>query len=219
MLVKVLIADDHSVVREGLRSFLELDPDLKVVGAAANGNDAVALAGETNPDVLLVDLYMPGMDGFATISKVHREFPHIKVLALTSVIDEVSVARVIQAGASGYLLKNMEAEEICQAIKSATDGQVLFSSEVARLLAERIQVPVMPGGENLTDRETEVLRLLAEGKTNKEIAYSLNLSDKTVKVHVSIILAKLGMQSRTQAALYASRIGLIPSPTLNAAVM
>jgi len=209
MKTKVLIADDHSVVRQGLKTFLALDPEIEVVGTAPSGAEAVRLAHQVMPEVVLLDLFMPDMDGFETTIRLRRELPETRVLVLTSTLEESSIARALHAGANGYLLKNMEAQELCQAVKSASNSQVVVSPEVAELLADKLRITHSPSPESLTERETEVLRLLARGKANKEIAYELNLSEGTIKTHVSVILAKLGLQSRTQAAIYASNIGLV----------
>jgi two-component system, NarL family, response regulator LiaR len=210
MSVKVLIVDDHSVVRQGLQTFLSLDADIEVVGTAVNGLEAILKAQELGPDVVLMDLLMPEMDGIEATGELKRLLPLTRVLVLTSVLEEDAISRAIKAGASGYLLKNMQSDELCRTIKAASSGPVLVSAEAIKLLINRPE----PGGptptETLTERETEVLRLVAEGKANKEIAHRLQLSEGTIKTHVSIILAKLGLQSRTQAALYAATAGLLP---------
>ena len=207
MRVKVLIADDHSVVRQGLQTFLSLDAEIEVIGTAVNGLDAVQKAQKLKPDVVLLDLLMPEMDGIEATAEIKRLMPHIRVLVLTSVLESDSISRAINAGANGYLLKNMQSDELCRTIKAASSGPVLLSSDAVQLLINRNS----PSGSTdvLTERETEVLRLVAEGKANKEIAHRLQLSEGTIKTHVSIILAKLGLQSRTQAALYAANAGLI----------
>jgi len=202
-----LIADDHAVVRKGLRSFLELDPELKIVGEAADGAAALRMAREFQPDVVLMDLLMPVMDGVAATSAIRRELPDIEVLALTSVLEESLVIQAIQAGAIGYLLKDTDAPKLRQAIKAAAAGEVQLSPAAAAMLMRKVKAPRSP--ETLTERETEVLRQLARGKSNKEIATSLFISETTVKTHVKNIMQKLGVPSRTQAALYAARIGLV----------
>lgn len=207
MVTRILIADDHSVVRQGLRMFLALDPELEVVAEAADGVEALRLARELQPDVVLMDLLMPKLDGIAATQEIRRQFPDTEVLALTSVLEDASVVGAIRAGAIGYLLKNTQAEELRHAIKAAAAGQVQLSPEAATRLMREVRAPESP--ESLTDRETDVLRLLAVGKANKEIAQTLSIGEKTVKTHVSNILAKLGVQSRTQAALYAARIGMV----------
>jgi DNA-binding NarL/FixJ family response regulator len=207
MAIRILIADDHSVVRQGLRMFLGLDSELDVVGEATNGREAVDLARRLQPDVVLMDLLMPVMDGIAATSAIRRELPDVEVLALTSVLEDDKVVGAIRAGAIGYLLKDTEADELRNAIKAAASGQVQLSPKAAARLMREVNAPDSP--EVLTDRETEVLRLMAIGQANKEIARSLQIGEKTVKTHVSNILGKLGVQSRTQAALYAVRIGLV----------
>lgn len=207
MSIRILIADDHAVVRKGLRSFLELDPELKIVGEAADGAAALRMAREFQPDVVLMDLLMPVMDGVAATSAIRRELPDIEVLALTSVLEESLVIQAIQAGAIGYLLKDTDAPKLRQAIKAAAAGEVQLSPAAAAMLMHKVKAPRSP--ETLTERETEVLRQLARGKSNKEIATSLFISETTVKTHVKNIMQKLGVPSRTQAALYAARIGLV----------
>ena len=207
MLIRVLIADDHAVVRKGLRSFLELDPELKIVGEAADGAAALRMAKEFQPDVVLMDLLMPVMDGVAATSAIRRELPDVEVLALTSVLEESLVIQAIQAGAIGYLLKDTDAPRLRQAIKAAAAGEVQLSPAAAAMLMRKVKAPRSP--ETLTERETEVLRQLARGKSNKEIANSLFISETTVKTHVKNIMQKLDVPSRTQAALYAARIGLV----------
>jgi len=213
MTIRILIADDHMVVRQGLRMFLSLDPDLEIVGEAADGAEAVRKARELKPDVVLMDLLMPVMDGIAAIGAIRRELPDTEVLALTSVLEDASVVGAVKAGAIGYMLKDTHADELCRAIKAAAAGQVQLSPQAAARLMREVRVPDSP--EMLTERETEVLRLLAQGQSNKEIASTLTIGEKTVKTHVSNILSKLGVQSRTQAALYAVRIGLVSAGAVN----
>jgi NarL family two-component system response regulator LiaR len=209
MTVRVLIADDHSVVRQGLRMLLTLDTDLEVAGEARNGAEALRLARELRPDVVLMDLLMPVMDGIAATAAIRRELPETEVLALTSALDDASVVGAVRAGAIGYLLKNSDAEDVIRAIKAAAAGQVHLSPEAAtRLMRGVSPMETPPGAEPLTEREVDVLRLLAQGLANKEIARSLQIGEKTVKTHVSNILMKMNVQSRTQAALQASRMGL-----------
>jgi DNA-binding NarL/FixJ family response regulator len=209
MPIRILIADDHSVVRQGLKMFLALDPELEVIGEAENGAEAVKLAGELQPDVVLMDLLMPVMDGITAIENIRATLPDIEVLAVTSVLEDTAVIRAIRAGAIGYMLKDTQADELCRAIKAAAAGQVQLSPEAASRLLREVRAPESP--EALTDRETDVLRLLARGLANKEIAQQLSIGEKTVKTHVSHILSKLGVASRTQAALYAARVGLVPA--------
>jgi DNA-binding NarL/FixJ family response regulator len=208
MPIRVLIADDHAVVRQGLRMFLTDDGEIDVVGEAPNGAEAVTLAHALKPDVVLMDLLMPVMDGITAIGQIRRELPDTEVIALTSVLEDASVVGAIRAGAIGYLLKDTQAEELLRAIKAAAAGQVQLSPQAAARLVREVRAPESP--ETLTERETDVLRLLAQGKANKEIAAALIIGENTVKTHMSSILVKLGVQSRTQAALYARQIGLGP---------
>ncbi|HKT40705.1 MAG TPA: response regulator transcription factor [Ktedonobacterales bacterium] len=206
MTIRILIADDHSVVRQGLKMFLGLDPELEVVGEAANGEEAVRKAGELHPDVVLMDLLMPKMDGITATATIRRAQPDTEVIALTSVLEDATVVSAVRAGAIGYLLKDTQADELCGAIHAAAAGQVRLAPQAAARLMNEVRAPENP--DMLTEREIEVLRLLAQGQANKEIARSLHIAEKTVKTHVSNILAKLGLQSRTQAALYALRVGI-----------
>jgi NarL family two-component system response regulator LiaR len=207
MAIRVLIAEDHSLVRQGLRLFLEMDPELEVVGEAANGAAAVQGARESRPDVVLMDLLMPVMDGLTATTAIRQEAPDTEVLVLTSVLEDNAVIGAIRAGAIGYLLKDVDPAELRRAIKAAADGHVQLAPQAAALLVREVRGADSP--EALTERETAVLRLLAQGKANKEIAVGLHIGEPTVKTHVRSILAKLGVQSRTQAALYAMRIGLV----------
>jgi two-component system, NarL family, response regulator LiaR len=208
MPIRILLVDDHSVVRKGLRMFLSLDPELEVVGEARDGAEAVRMAHELQPDVVLMDLLMPVMDGIQATATIRRELPDTEVLALTSVLEDSSVVGAVRAGAIGYILKDTEADELRRAIKAAAAGQVQLAPQAAERLLREVRTPESP--EALTERETDVLRLVAKGRANKEIAHELNIGEKTVKSHVSSILAKLNVPSRTQAALYAVRIGLVP---------
>jgi len=208
MPIRVLIADDHSVVRQGLRMFLGLDPELEVVGEADDGRQALHLAERLRPDVVLMDLLMPEMDGVAATAAIRQTLPETEVIALTSVLEDEQVIGAVRAGAIGYLLKNTEADELCRAIKAAAAGQVQLAPEAARRLLREVRSPEQPAVP-LSERESAVLRLLASGLANKEIARALGIGEQTVKTHVSSILGKLGVQSRTQAALYAQRTGLV----------
>ena len=207
MTIRILLVDDHSVVRQGLRMFLALDPELEVVGEASNGAEGIQQARTLQPDVILMDLVMPVMDGMTAIGHLRKELPDIEIIALTSILEDEKVVGAIRAGAMGYLLKDTQAHELCRAIKAAVNGQVQLSPQVAARLVREINASDSP--ETLTERETEVLRLLGSGYSNKEIASELVIGEKTVKTHVSNILMKLGVSSRTQAALHAVRIGLV----------
>lgn len=208
MSIRVLVADDHGVVRQGLRMYLGSDPELEIVGEASDGAAAVLLARQLRPDVVLMDLLMPVMDGISAIAAIRRELPDIEVVALTSVLEDTAVLDAMRAGAIGYLLKDTDAHELRRAIKAAAAGQVQLSPLAAARLLREVRTPER-GAEPLTGRETDVLRLLALGKSNKEISQDLNIAEQTVKTHVSHILDKLGVPSRTQAALFAIRNGLV----------
>jgi DNA-binding NarL/FixJ family response regulator len=205
--IRIVIADDHWVVREGLRMYLERDPGLEIVGEAEDGRQAVALAAERRPDVVLMDLLMPVMDGVAAIEAIRRDSPGVEVVALTSVIDDEQVVAAVRAGAIGYLLKDAHGPELKEAIRAAADGRVHLAPQAAARLLREVRTP--DRSERLTERETDVLRLISLGLSNKEIARRLGIGEGTVKTHVSNVLNKLGLQSRTQAALQAVRLGLV----------
>jgi DNA-binding NarL/FixJ family response regulator len=210
--VRILIVDDHAVVRQGLRMFLTLDADFEIVGEAATGEDALEVARELQPDVVLMDLLMPGIGGVAATRLIREQMPDVEVIALTSVLADDAVTGAIRAGAIGYMLKNTEADELRRAIKSAAAGQVYLSPEAAARLVREVKIPGNP--EALTERETDVLRLVARGQANKQVARELGIREQTVKTHVSNILGKLQLQSRTQAALYAVDCGLLSATDL-----
>jgi DNA-binding NarL/FixJ family response regulator len=208
MPIRILVVDDHSVVRQGLKMFLGLDPDLEVVGEAEDGADAIRQCRALSPDVVLMDMLMPVMDGIAATAAIRLEMPDTEVIALTSVLEDEAVIGAVKAGAIGYLLKDTQADELRRAIKAAAAGQVQLSPAAAARLMREVRTPELPAADSLTERENDVLKLLAQGKANKEIARDLVIGEKTVKTHVSNILSKLGVQSRTQAALYAAQNGL-----------
>jgi DNA-binding NarL/FixJ family response regulator len=204
--IRVLLADDHGVVRRGLRGFFELLDDIEIVGEAEDGRQAVETTGTLQPDVVLMDLLMPGMDGIAATAEIKRRWPDVEVVALTSFIEEERVTAALEAGATGYLLKDADADDVALAVRRAYGGEVHLDPQVARLLATRIRArkePGLPAHEPLTERELEVLRLVAKGHANKEIAAQLDITERTARTHVSNILGKLDLASRTQAALWA----------------
>ncbi len=208
--IRVLIADDHAMVRQGIASFVELQDDIELVGEAANGRDAIARVDTLHPDVVLMDLVMPEMDGVTATRDIKARYPGVKVLALTSFVNDAQITPALQAGASGYLLKDLSAEELMAAIRAAYRGETPLAPAVARKLVHDITSPHTRGHEldQLTEREREVLALLGRGMSNKEIAAQLSISEKTAKFHVSSILGKLQLADRTQAALFASKHGL-----------
>jgi DNA-binding NarL/FixJ family response regulator len=203
--IRVLLVDDHAVVRRGLRGFFELLDDIEVVGEAEDGERAVALVGELEPDVVLMDLLMPILDGIGATARIKALRPETEVVALTSFIEEDRVTAALEAGASGYLLKDADADDVATAIRRAHAGEVHLDPQVARLLAQRLRQKRVESGprEPLTDREREVLSLVAKGHANKEIAALLDITERTARTHVSNILGKLDLASRTQAALWA----------------
>jgi DNA-binding NarL/FixJ family response regulator len=210
--IRVLIADDHAVVRQGLRTFLELQEDIEVVGDAADGAAALAGVERFEPDVVLMDLVMPGVGGVEAIRRLRTVRPETRVLVLTSFLDDEKLFPAVRAGAAGYLLKDVEPSELVRAIRTVADGESLLHPAVAARLMEEFSDTERPVAEEaLTAREREVLLLIARGLPNKQIALQLGIAEKTVKTHVSSILGKLGLTDRTQAALYAVRAGLIES--------
>jgi NarL family two-component system response regulator LiaR len=201
MAIRILITDDHGVVRQGLRMFLSLDPDIHVVGEAENGQEALEMARELEPDVVLMDLLMPVMDGIKATRAIRSELPEVEVMALTSVLEGASVTQAVRAG------------ELHRAIRGAAEGRVQLAPEAAARLMREVSAPENP--EALTERETEILKLVARGKSNRQIASELFVEEKTVKSHVLNILRKLGVHSRTQAALHAVRTGLVSTEELS----
>ena len=209
-MIRVLIVDDHGVVREGLRAFLDLQDGLEVVGEAADGRQALAQAERLRPDVILMDLVMPHLDGVGAMRELRRRMPGIRVVALTSFLDEERLLPAIQAGAAGYLLKDAEPAEVVRAVRAAHEGQASIAPAAAARLVDAIsQSKGASPHDRLTAREREVLELIANGRSNKLIALELGISEKTVKAHVGRVLAKLGVADRTQAALLAVREGLV----------
>jgi len=218
--IRVLIVDDHAMVRQGLRTFLELQNTstlpIEVTGEAANGIEAVELAKKTQPDIVLLDLVMPEMDGLQATSKIIEASPRSRVIILTSFGEEDKVLPAIRAGAQGYLLKDIPPTELVQAVREAYQGRVQLHPDIARKLMSLAAAKDEPKSSHaatesengLTDREQEVLQLIADGMNNREIAEKLVISEKTVKTHVSNILNKLHLDDRTQAAIYALRHGL-----------
>jgi NarL family two-component system response regulator LiaR len=206
----VLVVDDHAVVREGLRTFLELQEGVEVVGGAGDGEEAIREAERLRPDVILMDLVMPKLDGVGAMRELRRRLPAIRVIVLTSFGDDERLLPAIQAGAAGYLLKNAQPKELARAIRAAHAGEALLDPAVAARLVEAIAgAPGEEPPERLTPREREVLELIGRGLSNKLIARELEISEKTVKTHVGHVLAKLGVSDRTQAALHAVRAGLL----------
>lgn len=205
--IRVLIADDHAMVRSGLAAFLQASDDLELVGEATNGSEAVRRCAEIQPDVVLMDLVMPGMDGATAIREIHQSWPDIQVIALTSFPEEDLVQRALGSGAISYLLKNVGAEELAGAIRGAKAGRPTLAPEAAQALITRVRRPTQ--GHDLTAREREVLSLLAKGLTNGEIAQRLIVGRSTVKFHVSSVLTKLGVGSRTEAVALALQLKLV----------
>jgi DNA-binding NarL/FixJ family response regulator len=208
--IRVLIADDHPVVRQGLRTFLGIQDDIEVVGEAEDGASAVTLAESLEPDIVLMDLKMPGADGLAALTELRARGVKARVLVLTSVTERGHVLPAVQAGAAGYLYKDVDPQALVQAIRAVNDGHVLFAPDAAEAMLRdgAAEHDDDRGLAALTEREREVLVHIARGRSNREIARALVVSEKTVKTHVSNLLMKLGVQDRTQAALYAVRHGV-----------
>jgi len=215
--IRVLIVDDHAVVREGLRAFLELQEGIQVVDEAADGKQAVERARALEPDVILMDLVMPGLDGVGAMRAIHKLVPGTRVIVLTSFLDDERLMPALQAGAAGYLLKDVEPSELARAVRSACADEAMIDPTVAARLLRALSEPqglsgAIPdpaaAGTTLTAREREVLELIAAGRSNKRIAFELGIAEKTVKTHVGHLLAKLGVTDRTQAAVLAVQRGL-----------
>jgi DNA-binding NarL/FixJ family response regulator len=209
--IRVLVVDDHEVVREGLRAFLELQDGIEVAGEAVDGEAAVAAVAELSPDVVLMDLVMPRLDGVGAMQELRNRGSRARVIVLTSFAEDEKLLPAIRAGAAGYLLKNVAPAELARAVRAAHAGEALLDPGVAARLVEAVAspAPVQRDGEDLTPREREILGLIARGMSNKRIAFELGVSEKTVKNHVSHVLAKLGVPDRTSAALHAVRAGLV----------
>jgi DNA-binding NarL/FixJ family response regulator len=209
--IAVLIVDDHAVVREGLRAFLQLQDGIEVAGEAGDGEEALEQALALRPDVILMDLVMPKLDGVAAMRELRASVPESRVIVLTSFLEDERLLPAIQAGAAGYLLKNAEPAELARAIRAAPGGETIIDPTVASRLVQAIADGRRSASDQaLTRREREVLELIARGRSNKRIAFELGISEKTVKTHVGHVLAKLGVSDRTQAALLAVREGLAP---------
>lgn len=208
-LIKVIIVDDHLLVRDGLNLLLSTFDDINVIAVADGGEKALALCRQEQPDVILMDMVMPEQDGPIVIERILKNYPEIKVIALTSFVEEDLVARAIQSGAIGYLLKSVSADKLAEAIRSAHQGQSTIEAEAAKMLLHASHKPAQLG-DDLTERERQVLTLLVDGMTNKEIAEQLNLSHGTIRVYVSKILSKLSVTNRTEAATLALQNNLIP---------
>ncbi|MGZ4341368.1 MAG: response regulator [Solirubrobacteraceae bacterium] len=210
--IRVLLVDDHAVVREGLRNFLALQDGLEIVGEAGDGAEAIEQARALEPDVILMDLVMPGLDGIGAMRQLRVRSPASRVIVLTSFLDDERVLPAIQAGAAGYLLKNVAPAELARAIRAAHAGEAIIDPTAAARLVHAIADDARPRieePERLTRRERDVLELIARGQSNKRIALELGISEKTVKTHVGHLLAKLGVSDRTQAALMAIEEGLV----------
>lgn len=206
--VRVMIVDDHPMVRDGLKVFLRVSPDLELAGEAGSGEEALRLCDDLQPDVVLMDIKMPGMDGVAATRAICKQYPQVRVIALTSFVDEKLIQQSMQAGAMGYLLKDVPAPELAEAIRRVHAGQHILSPAAAHALAQASVQPSPPGGD-LTSRELEVLALLVEGLSNAQIADQLTVSRSTANYHVGNILSKLGAANRTEAARLAAELGLV----------
>jgi DNA-binding NarL/FixJ family response regulator len=210
--IRILLADDHTIVRQGLRRMLEERPDYQVVAEASHGREAIVLAEEHRPDVAIIDVAMPLLNGIETTRQLVRRVPGIKVLILSMYVDEVYVTQILKAGATGYLLKDSADVDLFQAVAAVSQGKSFFSPAIARLMVEEYVRPRADGAdryESLSLREREIFQLIAEGNTNKEIASLLGISPSTVETHRAKIIHKLDLHSATEIALYAVRRGVI----------
>jgi NarL family two-component system response regulator LiaR len=206
--IRVIIVDDHTVVRSGLGAVLASSEGMELVGEAENGEEAIRLCERLQPDVVLMDLLMPKMDGVTASKIIHERWPQIRIIALTSFREKEYVEGVLKAGATSYLLKNVSADELISAIDRAVLGQPSLSPEAAQVLIQKVNEPLQPGSD-MTEREREILALMVEGKSNNEIAKCIFISQSTVKFHVSNILSKLGVSSRTEAVALAMKHHLV----------
>src|SRR3954470_4085788 len=211
--VRVLVVDDHRVVRAGLVGYLATEPDMIVVGEAGNGREALdrlagLAAGGQPPDVVLMDLQMPVLDGIAATAEIKRRWPQVEVVAVTSFLEEGKVRAALEAGAAGYLLKHADADDVVSAVRAAVAGEVHLDPAAARALATALRAPGS-SADALTRRERDVVTLIAQGGTNRQIATRLGVTERTARTHVSNILGKLGLASRTQLAMWAVREGLV----------
>jgi NarL family two-component system response regulator LiaR len=210
--IRIVLVDDHGVVRQGLKAFLATEDDIEVVGEASNGREAVEVVGKLQPDVVLMDLVMPELDGIGATTAIKQQWPQVDVIAMTSFIEDEKVFGAMRAGAGGYVLKDADPDDVVKAIRSAAAGEVHLDPRVARRLMEELNPHKHRESspqEQLSEREVEVLKLVARGHSNQMIAEQLIISPKTAKTHVSNILSKLGLASRTQAAVYALKAGLV----------
>jgi NarL family two-component system response regulator LiaR len=206
--IRVMLVDDHLMVRDGLKVFLSVYDDIEIIAEAEDGEQAIALCAQVQPDVVLMDILMPKVDGPTATARIREAFPQVQVIALTSFLEEDLVQRALQAGANGYLLKDVHPDKLAQAIRDAHQGRPAIDAAAVHFLAQAARQP-MRIGDDLTPREREVLALLTAGKTNKEIAQNLTLSHGTVRLHVSNILSKLGVSNRTEAAILALQHNLV----------
>lgn len=207
--IRVMLVDDHPMVRRGLATFLMVLDDMQMVGEAENGAEAIKLCAEVTPDVILMDMLMPDMDGSSATRAIRQQFPQVKVIALTSFKEGELIKSALEAGAIGYLLKDVSSDQLAQAIRAAVSGRATLSPEAAQVLVETASQPPTPG-QDLTGRELEILGLMIEGLNNTQIAAKLVISPSTVKSHVSSILSKLGVASRTEAVALALRKNIAP---------
>ena len=207
--IRVMLVDDHAMVRRGLATFLKVFDDLQLAGEAENGVDAVHLCAEVLPDVILMDMAMPGMDGVSATRAIRQQFPMVQVIALTSFKEGELIKNALEAGAVGYLLKDISADDLAQAIRAVHAGRSALSQEASQVLIQMVNQPPAPGSD-LTEREREVLTLMIEGSSNSQIAFKLKVTSSTIKSHVSNILSKLGVASRTEAVTVALRNHIVP---------